>query len=51
MSQKETLENNIYKAYALVWGQFSYGLKSKLDIFNDYATTHKCFNVFEFNNL
>ena len=45
--QKDTLENNIYKAYNLVWGQFLYRLKSKLIVFNDYATIHKYFNIFQ----
>ena len=47
VSQKETLENNINKEYNLVWGQYSDGLKYKLDNLNDYATIQKYFNIFE----
>ena len=45
-SRKDTLEKNIYKAYTLVWGQYSDGRKSKLEILNEYAIIHKDFNIF-----
>ena len=47
MSQKDKPENNIYKAYTLVWVKLSYGLISKLESLNDYASIQKYFTIFE----
>ena len=47
MCQNNTLQNNIYKAYILVWGQCSDGLKYKIESLNVYAKTYKYFNTFK----